>query len=145
MQVGEGGDGPVGKPRSKLAVALLSGALAVVVTVGIAIGVGVLPVQSLVDQGPRPVTQLTVRLDTAAVPQLVARALSEDVRSLMRETRIGFAALAPSGGGVDVTLREGIDRAQAIARLRELSRPRSEAVGTEQERFTIAEAGGGRL
>src|SRR3954470_12754351 len=135
MQMGEASDGPVETPRRNFAIPLLSGALAIVAALGVAIGVGVLPVQSLVHPGPRPVTQLTVRLDTAAVPQLVARALSEEVRSLMRETRIGFAALAPSGGGVDVTLREGIDRAQAITRLRELSRPRSEAGGTEKERF----------
>jgi preprotein translocase subunit SecD len=145
MQIGEASDGPVETPRRKLVLPLLSGALAIVAALGVAIGVGVLPVQSLVDPGPQPVTQLTVRLDTAAVPQLVARTLSEEVRSLMRETRIGFAALAPSGDSIDVTLREGIDRAQAIARLRELSRPRSEAGGANKERFTIAEASGNLL
>jgi len=145
MQVTDESNSPIETPRRKLAVPLLSGALAITAALGVAIGVGILPVQSLVHQEPQAVTQLAVRLDTAAVPQLVVRALSEEVRSLMRETRIGFAAMAPSGDGVDVTLREGIDRGQAIARLRELSQPRNAAGGAEKERFTIAEAGGNLL
>jgi preprotein translocase subunit SecD len=92
-----------------------------------------------------PRTQLTVRLDTAPVPQLVMRTLSEDVRSLMRETHFGHASIAPSGDSVAVTIREGTDRQQAIARLRELSHQPAAAGGAETERFTIAEVNDSEL
>jgi hypothetical protein len=119
MQVNDDVDGPVEKPRARLAVALAGGALAITAAVGVAIGVGVLPVPSLMPRGQQPATQLTISFDRSAVPQLVARTLSEEVRGLMRETRIGFAAMAPSGDSVDVTLREGIDRAPAIVTCRD--------------------------
>src|SRR3954454_8892690 len=114
MQISDEGGGPIETPRTNLAVPLAGGALAIVAAVGVAIGVGVLPVESLVHWAPQPATQLKLSFDKYAIPQRVVRALSEDVRSLMRETRIGFAAMAPSGDSVDVTLREGIDRAQAV-------------------------------
>jgi preprotein translocase subunit SecD len=63
----------------------------------------------------------------------------------MREPRIGFASIAPSGDSVEVTIMEGIDRAQALARLRELSRPPGSTGGAETERFTIADAPGALL
>jgi len=106
---------------------------------------GIVPARRASAQTPPPRTQLTVRLDSSAVPQLVVRALSEEVRGLMRETRIGFAALAPSGERVEVTLREGGDREQAIARLRELSHQGAAPGGAPTERFTITPTDGGVL
>jgi preprotein translocase subunit SecD len=63
----------------------------------------------------------------------------------MRETRIGFASIAPTGDSVEVTVREGADREQAVARLRELSRQPAAAGGAETERFTVADANGAVL
>jgi preprotein translocase subunit SecD len=124
---------------------LFAGAAVAIVALAVPIGLGVFSGQHLLHLAVQPPTRLTVRLDTAAVPQLVVRALSEDVRSLVRETRIGSASIAPSGDGVEVTLREGVDREQALARLRELSRQGGADGGAETERFTITDAGGAVL
>lgn len=148
MQVTEKSEGTANRPGMRLAVLLAGGAIVIVTLIAalaVPLGLGVFPGQHLLHLAPQPRTQLTVRLDTAAVPQLVVRSLSEDVRSLMRETRIGFAALAPSGDSVEVKIREGTDREQAVARLRELSRQGAPAGGAEAERFTIADADGGVL
>jgi preprotein translocase subunit SecD len=128
----------------RLAVLLAGGTFAIA-ALAVVSGLGVFPGLHFLPQAPQPRTQLTVRLDTGAVPGLVVRALSEDVRSLMRETRIGFASIAPSGDSVEVTIREGTDREQAVARLRELSRQGGPTGGAETERFTLAEAGGAVL
>jgi preprotein translocase subunit SecD len=149
MQVVENGNDSPERPGMKLAVPLAGGAIAVALAVLVAVLVhlGLVPARSA--QTPQPRTQLTVRLDTSAVPQLVVRALSEEVRGLMRETRIGFAALAPSGDSVEVTVRDGGDPEQAMARLRELSHQGSaqgSAPGAAPtERFTITKASGGVL
>jgi preprotein translocase subunit SecD len=125
----------------RLAVLLAGGTLVVVALAG-AVGFGVYSGQLPSHQAARPKTQLIVRLDTAAVPQLMMRTIFEDVRNMMRETRVGFASMSPSGDGVDVTIREVADREQAIARLRALSRQPGPTGGTETERFTIADTGG---
>src|SRR4051794_5954332 len=142
MQVTEKSEGSAGKSGMSLGILLACGGF-VIAALAVAIGLGAFPTLNLWRQAPQPRTQLTVRLDTAAVPQLVVRTLSEDVRSLMREAHIGFAALAPSGDVVEVTIREGVDREQAVARLRELSRRPGANGGAEIERFTITEATGG--
>jgi preprotein translocase subunit SecD len=154
MQVNENSQvteksGPPERPGIKLAIPLAGGAFAVALAILIAVLVhlGIVPARSA--PTPQPRMQLTVRLDTSTVPQLVVRALSEEVRGLMRETRIGFAAMAPSGDSVEVTVREGGDPAQAMARLREVSRQGSAQAGTPgaapTERFTITPASGGVL
>jgi preprotein translocase subunit SecD len=148
MQAPENSDGPFVAPRPRrglrLAVLFAGGTLVIAAFV-VPLGLGVFSLPTFLHLFPQPRTQLTVRLDTGAVPRLVVRTLSEDVRSLMRETRIGFASTTPSGDGVDVTIREGTDREQAIARLCELSRQPKAAGGAETERFTIADAGGAVL
>ena len=128
----------------RLAVLLVGGAAFAFVALAVPLGLGVFPGQHLLHRAPQPRTQLTVRLDTAAVPQLVVRTLFEEVGSVMRETRIGFASIAPSGDSVEVTIREAGDREQGLARLRALSRQPGPAGGTETERFTI-DAGGAVL
>jgi preprotein translocase subunit SecD len=124
----------------RLAVGLAGGAfLILALSLGIWLGAGFL------HQDPQPRTQLTVRIDTDAVPQLVVQKLFQTVRDGMREPRIGFASIAPSGDSVDVTILEGIDREQALARLRELSRAPGSTPGAETERFTIADTRGAVL
>ena len=90
---------------------LLAGAALAIVALAVAIGLGAVPGLHLLHQAPQPRMQLTVRLDSSAVPQLLVRDLFEEWRRDARD-RIGFAAMAPSGDSVDVTLREGIDRAR---------------------------------
>jgi len=118
----------------KLAVGLIGGTLLVLALgFGIWFGVGVQ------HQDPQPRTQLTVRFDTDAVPQLVVRTLFATVRDGTREPRIGYASIAPSGDAVELTILEGVDRDQALARLRELSRQGSTGGA---ETFAIADTGG---
>jgi preprotein translocase subunit SecD len=121
----------------KLAVGVIGGAFLI-----LALGLGIWMGAPFRHQDPQPRTQLTVRLDTDAASQLVARTLFATVRDGMREPRIGFASIAPAEDSVEVTILEGIDRGQALARLGELSRQGS-ARGAET--FTIADTGGAAL
>jgi preprotein translocase subunit SecD len=79
------------------------------------------------------------------VPQMAVQALFVTVRDGIREPRIGFAAIAPSGDAVEVTPVDGVDRDQALARLRALSRAPGATAAAETERFTIADSAGGVL
>jgi protein-export membrane protein SecD len=120
----------------KLAVGLIGGALIVALGIGIWFGAG------FSYQEPPPRTQLTVRLDTDAVLPLVVRTLFATVRDGTREPRLGYASIAPSGDSVEMTIMEGVDRDQALARLRELARQGSTSGA---EKFTIADADGAVL
>jgi preprotein translocase subunit SecD len=124
----------------RLAAGLAGGAL-VILALGLAIGFGNRLGERLLHQEPQPRTQLTVRVGTDAIPQMVVRTLFATVRDGMREPRIGFASIAPSGDSVEVKLLDGVDQAQALARLRELSRAPGSTGGAETERFTIADTG----
>jgi preprotein translocase subunit SecD len=115
----------------KLAVGLIGGTLALA-------GLGIWSGMQFLQQD-QPRTQLTVRLDTDAVSQLVVRTLFAVVRDGMREPRLGFASIAPSDDSVEVTILEGIDRGQALARLSELSR---QGAAGGAEKFIIADTGG---
>src|SRR5499427_4437351 len=85
---------------------------------------------------PQPRTELTVRVASDEVPRRAFQALVDDVRRVVREGRLGFAGAAPSGDSVEVTIREGVDRQQALARLRELTHQPGSKSGAEMERFT---------
>ena len=98
----------------------------------------------LIPQRAQPQAELTLKLDGGAAPALATRSLFPTVRDGLREPRIGFATIAPSGDGIDVTLADGVDRQQAVARLRELSY-QSATGQVDAERFAIAEADGGVL
>jgi preprotein translocase subunit SecD len=117
----------------KLAVGLIGGTLLV-----LALGFGIWFGLGVQHQDPQPRTQLTVRLDTDVVPQLVVRTLFAAVRDGTREPRIGYASIAPAGDAVELTILDGVDRDRALARLRELSRQGSTGGA---ERFTIADTG----
>jgi protein-export membrane protein SecD len=121
----------------KLAAGLIGGALILALGLGVWLGAGFL------HQEPQPRTQLTVRLDTDAVPQLVVRTLFATVRDGTREPRLGYASIAPSGDGVELTILDGVDKNQALARLRELTRQGS--TGGAEGSFTIADTGGAVL
>jgi preprotein translocase subunit SecD len=118
----------------KLAVGLIGGMfLVLVLSLAIWFGGG------FQHQDPQPRTQLTVRLDTDAVPQLVVRTLFATVRDGTREPRIGYASIVPAGDAVELTVLDGVDRDQALARLRELSRQGSTGGA---ETFVVADTGG---
>jgi preprotein translocase subunit SecD len=118
----------------KLVLGLIGGAL-LVLAAGLAasLGAGFL-------HYPQPRTQLTVKIDADAVPQLAVRALYAAVRDGIREPRLGFASIAPSGNSIVMTISEGVERQQALARLQELSHQPELAGGSE--RFTIMDGGG---
>jgi len=122
--------------------AALAAALAVAVAGG-AWWLGGRYAQMLLPLQPR--TELTVRVATDEVPRQAFQALVDDVRRVVREGRLGFAGAAPSGNSVEVTIREGVDRQQALAQLRELTHRPGSKPGAEIERFTITEAGGALL
>jgi preprotein translocase subunit SecD len=121
----------------KLAVGLVGGALLILASgLAVSLGAGFL-------HHPQPRTQLTLKVDADAVPRLVTHALYATVRDGIREPRLGLASIAPSGDAVAVTISEGVERQQAIARLQELSRKPGLAGGAE--RFTITDTGGSTL
>ncbi len=124
----------------KIVIGVIGGVvlLAVVVPFAIWFGAGLLPQRS------QPLTELTIKLDKSVVPAIAARSLFTTVRDGLREPRIGFASLAPSGDSIDVTLSEGVDRAQALSRLRDLSH-QSGSDHVDAERFTITETDGAVL
>src|SRR5215467_6350127 len=94
---------------------------------------------------PQSRTELTVRVATDEAPRQAFQALVDDVRRVVREGRLGFAGAAPSGDSVEVTIREGVYRQQALARLRERTHQPGSKSGGKMERFTITEAGGALL
>src|ERR1700678_386477 len=124
----------------KLAVGLAGGAF-LILALGLAAWFGA---GFLHRDPPQQRTQLTVMIDNDAVPRMVVRTLFEAVRDGMREPRMGFASIAPSGDSVEVTIVEGVDREQALARLHELSHTGS-TDGTHTESFAIADASGAML
>jgi len=124
----------------KIVVAVVAGVLALAVVVPFAIwfGAGFLP------EWPQPRAELTLKLDNSAAPVIATRELYPVVRDGLREPRIAFATIAPSGDSIEVTLAEGVDRAQALDRLHELAHQSSPG-GTDAEKFTIAETDGAAL
>ena len=96
----------------------------------------------LIPQRAQPQAELTLKLDSGRGPALATRALFPTVRDGLREPRIGFATIAASGDSIEVTVADGVDRAQAQSRLRELSH-QSGADHVDAEQFIIAEADGG--
>jgi preprotein translocase subunit SecD len=87
---------------------------------------------------PQARTELTLKLDNSVAPVIATRDLFPVIRDGLREPRIGFATITPTGNAIEVTVADGVDRAQALARLHELARP----TGANADNFTIAEAGG---
>jgi preprotein translocase subunit SecD len=119
---------------------VVGGALALAIVASFALWFGA----DLLPHRPQPLAELIVKMDKAALPAIATRSLYPTVRDGLREPRIGFATISPSGDSIDVTLSDGVDRQQALTRLRDLSH-QSGADHVDAERFTIADADGGVL
>src|SRR5437899_1803644 len=96
---------------------VIGGTLLLAIAMPFAIWLGA----DLLPQRTQPVTELTVKLDESGVPGIAARSRFAAVRDGLREPRIGFASMSPSDDSIDVALSEGVDRQQALGRLRDLS------------------------
>jgi preprotein translocase subunit SecD len=91
-------------------------------------------------------SHLLLEVDANAVRKEKVQALLDDVRRILRESRIGYTGLrvAAKGESVEVQIREGTDPRQAIDKLRELSQPVGGFAGTTGQRTVdITDAGGG--
>lgn len=126
----------------KLVAALVGGAFAItalsIAAAGLAVGLDL----GFLRGKPQPRTELIAKLDTDALPRFVVRKMYPTVRDGLREPRIGFASITASGDAIDVTIGDGVDRQQAVARLQALS----QSAGSNGEQlFTISEAGGTAL
>ena len=115
-----------------IVVAALFGSALLVVAGSFALWLGA----DLIPQRIQPHAELTLKLDSSAGPALAARALFPAVRDGLREPRVGFATIAASGDSIEVTVGDGVDRAQAQSRLRELSH-QSGAEHVDAEQFSI--------
>ncbi|HWM82557.1 MAG TPA: protein translocase subunit SecD [Pseudolabrys sp.] len=68
-------------------------------------------------------SHLLLEVDSNAVRKEKLEQTRDDVRRVLREARIGYTGLTVRGNAVEVRLREGTDRQQALTKLRELSQP----------------------
>jgi preprotein translocase subunit SecD len=93
-------------------------------------------------------SHLLLEVDANAVRKEKVQALLDDVRRVLRESRIGYTGLrvAAKSESVEVQIREGTDPRQAIDKLRELSQPVAGFAGTTGQRTVdITDVGGGLL
>jgi preprotein translocase subunit SecD len=91
---------------------------------------------------------LLLEVDGSAVRKEKAQALLDDVRRVLRESRIGYTGLRVSarGDNIEVQIREGADVQQALDKLRTLSQPVGGFAGTTGQRTVdITDAGGGLI
>jgi preprotein translocase subunit SecD len=79
-------------------------------------------------------SHLLLEVDAASVRREQAQALLDDVRRVMRETRIGYTGLSVRGNSVELRLRQVTDAPQALSKLNELSRPLSGILATAGQR-----------
>jgi preprotein translocase subunit SecD len=120
-----------------IVVGAIFGSLVLVVVAAFALwsGSGLLPLR------PQPRVELTLKLDNSTAPVIAARDLFPAVRDGLREPRIGFATIGQAGDAIEVTLAEGVDRAQALDRIRELSHQSAPNAATA-DKFTVSETDG---
>jgi preprotein translocase subunit SecD len=89
-------------------------------------------------------SHLLLEVDSNAVRKERVEALRDDVRRVLRETRIGYTGLTVRGNAVEVRIREGADMAQVLTKLRELSQPLGGILsGSGQRTVEVADLGGG--
>jgi preprotein translocase subunit SecD len=85
-------------------------------------------------------------VDTDQVRKDKLQSVLEDVRRVLRESKIGYTGLALRGNAVEVRIREGSDPQVALSKLRELSQPLGGLLGARGERsLDVADAGGGLI
>jgi len=79
-------------------------------------------------------SHLLLEVDSNAVRKEKLEQARDDVRRVLREARIGYTGLTVRGNAVEVRLREGTDRQQALTKLRELSQPLSGVLSSTGQR-----------
>ena len=95
-------------------------------------------------------SHLLLEVDSNAVRKEKVETLRDDVRRVLRETRVGYSNLAAipvnAPTRVDVRIREGADMAQVLTKLRELSQPLGGLLSaTGQRTVDVADVGGGLI
>jgi preprotein translocase subunit SecD len=87
------------------------------------------------------------QVDTDAVRKDRVEALREDVRRVVRENRFGSpAAVTIRGNSVEFRVREGVDQASVLSKLRELSQPLGGILSaTGQRNIEVVDASGGLI
>jgi preprotein translocase subunit SecD len=88
---------------------------------------------------------ILLEVDTAAVRKDKVEALREDVRRVVRDNRLGSpGAVVIRGNTVEFRIREGVDPALALQKLRELSQPLGGILSaTGQRTLDVVDAGNG--
>ena len=90
-------------------------------------------------------SHILLEVDSAAVRKEKIASLLDDVRRVVRDNRFGSGAAAQiRGNTVEFRAREGVDRAQVLQKLRELSQPLGGILGsTGQRTVDVVDAGNG--
>ncbi|MBX9842811.1 MAG: protein translocase subunit SecD [Xanthobacteraceae bacterium] len=90
-------------------------------------------------------SHILLEVDANAVRKEKIEALREDVRRVVRDNRLGSpGAVQIRGGTVEFRVREGVDRALALQKLRELSQPLGGLLSTTGQRSVdVVDAGNG--
>src|SRR5262245_41376751 len=73
-------------------------------------------------------SHILLEVDANALRAERQESLRDQVRTMLREERIGYSGLGNAGNGVQVRLREAADRDRATTKLRELAQPVSTSV-----------------
>src|SRR5512139_3357688 len=80
-------------------------------------------------------SHILLEVDSNAVRKEKVESLREDVRRVVRENRLGSpGAVVIRGNTVEFRVREGVDPAQALQKLRELSQPLGGLLSTTGQR-----------
>jgi preprotein translocase subunit SecD len=91
-------------------------------------------------------SHLLLEVDSNAVRKEKIESLRDDVRRLLRETRVGYDGLTIRGNAVEVRIREPGQLQQALTKLRELSQPIGGILaGTGQRTVDVVDVGGGLI
>jgi preprotein translocase subunit SecD len=91
-------------------------------------------------------SHLLLEVDANAVRKNMVENLRDQVRRTMRDARFGYTGLAIRGMAVELRLREGVDAAQALTRLRQLSQPLGGLLGgSGQQSLEVSDLGGGLI
>jgi preprotein translocase subunit SecD len=92
-------------------------------------------------------SHILLEVDSAAVRKEKVETLRDDVRRIVRENRLGSPAAATiRGETVEFRIREGVDPALALQKLRELSQPMGGLLSATGHRTVeVVDAGGGLI
>ena len=82
-------------------------------------------------------SHILLEVDTNAVRKEKLEAIRDDVRRVLRDTRVGYTGLVVRGNSVEVRIREGSNFDQAVEKLRELSQPLGGILGSSTGQRTL--------